>query len=194
MTLEHLLGLLATYKYVALYPLAIVEGHIISLASGFLARGGYINPYIAGAVIASGNLTGDALIYWFGYFKGESFALRWGTYVGITPASIIGAKELFTRRHSAILFFTKLTNGFGLQMAVLFTAGLSRVPFGAYMLFNALGEVLWTSSLISIGYIFGQMYMAVEGVFQKVGIAALIIVLVFVAFRARRSFFERARG
>lgn len=183
MSADHIIALIDTYKYFILFPIAILEGHIISLIVGFLARLGTINPYIAGAVIMSGNLTGDSLLYLAGYYKGERFLNRWGKYVGITFESIEKSKKLFERHHNAILFVSKLTNGFGLIMAILFTAGLAKVPFRSYLFWNFLGELLWTSGLITLGYIFGHLYIQVEGVISKIGLVVGVFVVGFLVFR-----------
>lgn len=194
MSVEHLLTLFETYKYFILFPIAILEGHVISLIVGFWARLGSLNPFIAGAVIMSGNLTGDMLIYWAGYKKGEQFLNRFGKYVGITTNSIASSKKLFEKHHNLILFLSKLTNGFGLIMAILFTAGMAKVPFRTYMLWNFLGELVWTSSLITLGYIFGHLYTQVEGVISQVGFGVIICLGVFLLYRAQKYFVQKYRN
>jgi len=181
MTTATFLALFATYKYFILFPIAVLEGHLVSLIVGFLGRLGYLNPIIAGAVIMSGNLTGDVILYWLGYHKGEAFLGKYGSYVGITHERILKSKALFQQYHGRILFLAKLTNGFGLITAILFTAGLARVPFRTYLLWNILGEAIWTFTLVSLGYFFGNIYTQVGDAISKVGlIAALAVGLVLI--------------
>lgn len=190
MSPDQIISLVVAYKYLILFPAAILEGHVVSLIVGFLARGGYLNPYIAGSIIAAGNITGDVIIYWLGYHKGESFVQKWGKYFGITKVTIERSKNLFQTHHGKILFFTKLTNGFGLQIAILFTAGLSRVPFYTYMFWNVLGEIIWTSTLIALGYIFGHLYMLVETTISRIGILVFILLLIAAVFKLQEHFFK----
>jgi len=186
MTTATFLALFATYKYFILFPIAVLEGHLVSLIVGFLGRLGYLNPIIAGAVIMSGNLTGDVLLYWLGYHKGEAFLGKYGSYVGITHERILKSKELFHKYHGRILFFSKLTNGFGLITAILFTAGLARVPFRTYLLWNILGEAIWTCTLVSIGYFFGNVYAQVGDAISRVGLIGVFAVGVVMVLQGYR--------
>lgn len=190
MSADQILILFTTYTYFILFPIAILEGHVISLIVGFLAQLGYVNPFIAGAVIMSGNLTGDILIYWIGYYKGEKFLNRWGKYVGITSMSIEKSKKLFSNHHSKLLFISKLTNGFGLMIAILFTAGLARVPFRTYLLWNFLGELLWTSLLITLGYLFGHLYTQIENVIFNIGLVVGVCISIIIIIKIRQYIIE----
>ena len=102
--------------------------------------------------LAAGELGGDVLWYYLGRKYGESFIGRYGRYVGIKPHVVSRVKTLFADHHDIILFTSKLTAGFGFAVPVLFTAGLSRVPFRRYMMLNVAGQFLWTAGLLSIGY------------------------------------------
>lgn len=178
-----LIYFLIAHRYTLLIPLAFLEGHIISLLVGFLARFGYFNPIIAGVLVGIGNLLGDIFLYWLGYLKGERFVRRFGRYVGLTNESVRWAKKVFRRRGSSILFLSKVTNGFGLAMAVLFTAGIARVPFRTFMFWNTLGECVWTGFLVSLGLFFGDLYTVFDSVAWRVGVIALAFLAVALLFR-----------
>lgn len=186
MTIAGFLALFATYKYFILFPIAILEGHIISLIVGFLGRLGYLNPLIGGVVIMSGNLTGDIILYWLGYHKGEAFLGRWGKYIGVTADRIEKSRTYFQQYHGRILFLAKLTNGFGLITAILFTAGLARVPFRSYLFWNILGEAVWTFALVSLGYFFGNVYAQVGDAISKVGLIGAIALGLVILLQAYR--------
>ena len=194
MTTATFLALFATYKYFALFPIAVLEGHLISLIVGFLGRLGYLNPIIAGAVIMSGNLTGDVLLYWLGYHKGETFLKKFGKYIGVTEERMVKSKELFQQYHGRILFLAKLTNGFGLITAILFTAGLARVPFRTYLLWNILGEAMWTFTLVSLGYFFGNIYTQVGDAISKAGLIGAGVVLAVLILQGYRYGISRYLG
>ncbi len=177
-----LIYLLVTYKYVIMVPLAFVEGHVISLIAGFLSQTGQLNPFISGICIASGNVIGDIVLYWLGYTKGERFVQKWGKYISLDDERIARGKEIFHKHKSKILFFSKVTNGFGLAIAILFTAGIMRIKFSTYLFWNVVGEFVWTSSLITVGYFLGNVYTAVDNVIFRTGIVMLCLVVFFVSF------------
>jgi membrane-associated protein len=181
--LAHAITLVESYKYVILFPIAFLEGHIITIISGFLVRLGYLNFIPAGLVIASGNLLGDILFYWLGYTKGEKFALKYGKYIGINETNLETTKAIFMKHHEWILLISKLTNGLGLAIVILFTAGMSKIPFRKYLLLNIIGELAWTGLLLTLGYFFGHLYARINNVFSGIGFVLVVAVLVFLFVR-----------
>jgi membrane protein DedA with SNARE-associated domain len=169
-----------------------VEGHVISLVIGFLARLGLINPFLGGALVAVGNLLGDIVWYWVGFYKGESAVRRWGKYFGITEKSVAWAKKTFHSHHSRILLISKLTNGFGFSIAILFSAGVSRISFKTYMKWNIIGECLWTGTLVTLGYLLGNLYTSIDAIFWRVGVISfgtiLAILLLLMINRLSKNF------
>ncbi len=178
-----LIQLVISYKYAFLVPAAFLEGHIITLIAGFLSRLGYLNPFLAGVCVAFGNLLGDIALYWLGYYKGESIAKGWGKYFGITDASIERVNRIFHKHKSRILMISKLTNGFGLAMVVLFTAGMIRIPFRTFMKWNILGECLWTGILVALGFFLGHLYTVIDNIVWRIGVIGVIIALLFLLMR-----------
>jgi membrane protein DedA with SNARE-associated domain len=178
-----LLAILIAHRYSLLIPLAFVEGHVISLIVGFLARLGYLNAFIGGTLVIIGNLLGDMCLYWLGYHKGEKVARSWGKYIGVTDQSIGKAREIFHAHKSKILFVSKVTNGFGLAMAVLFTAGMSRIPFKTFMFWNTIGECIWTGFLVSMGYFLGHLYITIDSIIWRVGVVTGSVLFIFILYR-----------
>ncbi len=185
---DQIILFLTEYKYILLFPGALVEGHIISLIAGYLARIEILNPYISWIFIVAGNLTGDVILYYIGYHKGDPIVKVIGKYIGVNDESIAKAKHIFHNHGPKILFFSKLTNGFGLAMAVLFTSGAVKMPFRKFFLWNVIGESIWSALLILLGYIFGELYTTIENVIFRVGLIGFAIILVFLFFRVSKYF------
>ncbi len=178
-----LIFLILTYKYPLLVPLALLEGHLISLIAGFIAHTtGQLNPFIAGACIVLGNLIGDVTLYWIGYYRGEKFVHKWGKKFGMTDESLEKGRAIFLKYHNPILFVSKITNGLGLAIAVLITAGMMRVRFMTYLLWNIFGEVIWTTGLICVGYFLGNVYESVDGIIGKIGSVVIILAILVAGY------------
>ncbi len=182
---NYLIHLFITYRYLILVPLAVINGQSMSLLSGFLGRFGLINPIIAGIIIILSNIfIGDTILYWLGYHQGHKFVTRYGKYIGITEYEIEKVKKIFHKYHSPVLIISKLTSGFGLAVVVLFTAGMSKVPFRKYILLNILGDIIFTGSLVAVGFFFGQLYTTVDNVIFRVSLIVIILAIIyFVIFR-----------
>lgn len=169
--------LIGDYTYLIIPLTVFVLGPIVSLAAGVLLRLDVINLIPTILALAAGELVSDVLWYWLGRRYGERFVQRFGHYVGITQASVAYAKDLFSRHHDLIIFTSKLTAGLGFAVPILFSAGLSRVPFRRYMMLNIAGQFLWTAALLSIGYFLGHIFLRVNDVFEKMALFALFAIL-----------------
>mgnify|MGYP000998678534 CR=1 FL=1 len=182
-----LIALIVTYQYPLLIPLAIIEGHFLSLIVGFIARTtGLINPVLAALCIIIGNLIGDMILYWIGYHHGTRFGKRHGDKLrdrfGINDESLAKGRDLFHKHKSSILIVSKVTNGLGLAMAILITAGMMRIRFATYMFWNVIGETIWTTGLVCIGYFLGEAYRGADSIIGKVATVVGILALLALAF------------
>ena len=177
-----ILALILAYRYPILVPVALLAGFPTGLVVGVAIKLGYLTLIPAYACIMLGELIGDIAWYYVGYHFGERFARGWGKYIGITDANVSKAKELFQKHDQSILFSSKLTTGFGLAIPVLFTAGMSRMSFWRYMRANLSGQFFWSGGLIAIGYFFGDFYLRVDTVFQKVTTISLFVIVLAALF------------
>lgn len=172
-----LTNLLLEYKYLILAPSAFVMGPTASLIAGVLLRLDVLSLVPTCIALAIGELGGDVLWYWLGIRHGERFVGRFGRYVGITQSSVAHVRSLLSNHHDLILFTSKLTAGLGFAPVVLFSAGMSRVPFRRYMMLNITGQFLWTAGLLSIGYFLGHIYFKVGDIFEALTLAALATII-----------------
>lgn len=186
--------LIGKYTYVIMAPAAMVLGPVVSLVAGVLLRLDIINLIPTVLALAAGELGADVLWYWLGQRYGDSFVGRYGRYVGITESSIAYTKDLYSRHHDIIIFTSKLTSGLGFGSVIMFTAGLSHVPFRRYMMLNIAGQFLWTAGLLSIGYFLGHIFLRVNDVFEKMALFALIVIILVSLFGLGRHLRSYAMG
>src|SRR6185295_20205952 len=66
------LGILEHYKYLVIFPIAVIEGPIIIVISGFLVYMGFLNVYVAYVVLVVADTIGDSLYYLVGKYWGRS--------------------------------------------------------------------------------------------------------------------------
>lgn len=153
----------SAWTYAGLSAAALIEGPLVSLAAGSLARLGQLSIPLVIVSLAFGELVGDVIWYFIGRGPGIRFLRRYGKYVGLREEDVTAATWLFRKYHLRILFISKLTFGLGFAIAVLFTSGLSHVPFGRFVAICALGQLLWSSLLVGVGYFFGVLITAHSG-------------------------------
>lgn len=190
---EFLLAFGAAHQYIV-YPLIVLiglaEGPFISMICGVILSLGFLDLVPVYISLMLGDLLGDVVWYEFGSRFGHRFVARFGKYFSVDEIMITKIKAFFTRYHNSVLFFSKISNGFGFAIPVLFTAGLSKIPFGRYLTINIIGQMIWSAVLISIGYFFGNFYVRVGGWFERTSFTVGAIVVAFLVYR----FFFYMRG
>ncbi len=188
MQLQHWLiqfGLHHAYLiYGVILLVAIVEGPILSVLLGILLRLGYfrfIPVYIA---LMMGDLIGDVIWYYIGYHYGRSALKKFKKFFSFSEQKIERVETLFHTHKYKILFISKITNGFGLALAVLTTAGIMRVRFWKFIRVNILGQLVWSGMLLALGYFFGTAYTQIHSLFGKMTIIGIALVMVIWAIQA----------
>ena len=182
MHIETIINDLMVYRYILIVPLTIVEGPIVMVLCGFLYRLGSFDllPLYASLIIA--DLIGDVGWYCIGRFWGIHFVTKYGKFFGVTEKTLAKTTALFHKYHNRILFISKITMGFGFAVVTLVTAGIAKVPFKKYLIFNVSGQFIWTAMLLTAGYFFGNLYYTVDKGFRWVTIVAGIILIIVVIY------------
>jgi membrane protein DedA with SNARE-associated domain len=176
--LDHIVKLLIHYKYTVLFPIAFIEGPIISIISGFLISLHNLNPYITYGVLIAGDVAGDAGYYALGRFGGEPLVRKWGRHIGVTEATLIKAEQTLTRHGWKLYIFGKVQ---GLGSLILMTAGATRRPFWQYLAINTFITLFKTFLLVVIGYYFGYAYNSIDNYLSKAGIISSFIIVIILA-------------
>lgn len=181
-SIETVTALLLAYRYLIIIPLSLVAQPTVGMLTGALARLGYFDVVALYTVLLVTAVLGDVAWYWIGAWWGEGFVKRFGRFVSITPSHVKKVKEIFNRYHPSILLVSKITNGFGLALVTLFTAGLTRVPFWRFVGFNIIGEAMWSAMILAVGYFFSDAYIRVNNVMGRAFLVVLLAGLILALF------------
>ena len=193
MSVEAVIALFLQYRYPALAVLSFFEGPYMMMLSGFLIRLGVLTIIPAYIALSIGDLLADSVWYYIGYFFGHRFVRLFGKFFDITEESIENAKSIFSNNTRKILLGSKMTAGFGLSLATLVTAGMLRVPFDEYLALNFFGQLVWTTVMLSVGYVFGNLYVVVNDVFSRTFIIGASILFIYLLLRASRRIGRRMK-
>src|SRR5256886_2434068 len=72
-------------------------------------------------------------------------------------------------------------------------AGAARMPYGRFMLYNALGAVCWAGVVGALGYVFGRNLPRLEHYMGQASLAAALLVALVVGLVLGWRWFERNR-
>jgi membrane protein DedA with SNARE-associated domain len=129
-------------------------GATILLAAGILVQQGHLKLGYAIVFGILGAIIGSQMGYWAGKRGGRSFLLKWGRYVKITPERLGRVEQFFVRYGGKAVFASRFVSVFRVLGAPV--AGMSRMRGSIFLLYSALGGIVWATVVVLIGYFFGQ--------------------------------------
>lgn len=182
---ESVVGLVASYGYVVLFALVAAESMGIPLpgetalvtAAAFAAQGHLdIVGVIATAAIAA--VVGDNAGYWIGRRGGIALARRHGRFFHLDERKLERVHAFFERHGAKTVFIGRFVAL--LRTWAAFLAGAGRMPYGEFMLYNALGGVAWAALFGGLGYLFGQNLPTLERYVGQASVALVLLALLAV--------------
>lgn len=152
--LEHYIE---TYGYLAVMIGTFLEGETILVLAGFAAHQGYLQ--LPGVILAAccGSLCSDQLLFYLGR-RHSDFVLNrrpaWKQRIEKVERRLNRYRNIF------LVLFRFL---YGLRTVTPFMVGMSSVPTITFITLNAIGAILWATTIGSGGYLFGRALQVVLG-------------------------------
>jgi membrane protein DedA with SNARE-associated domain len=164
-----------------------VPGETILLVASFLAfsRDELQLPYIIVVAVCAATL-GDNLGFAIGYRGGRPLLDRYRYFFRISPAVIARGERLFNEYGDITIFFARFI--FGLRVIAGPLAGVLRMRWKRFAVFNFLGALLWVTVISLVGYKFGKHWDLLVHYIKKLnlGIAILVGIALVVLWLWRR--------
>jgi len=132
---------------------------------------------------SAGHLSADALWYGLGYAGKMEWFMRFARRLGIHPDQLEHLEHHMQKHAARILFFAKLS--MSLMVPSLIAAGLVKVPVRRWFPAVFGGEMIWTGSLVLIGFYTTEAIKNVQrGVeYFIVGASLIFVIALFFAGR-----------
>jgi membrane-associated protein len=154
-----------------------VPGETMLLLASFLAFSQHELqlPWIivVGTIAAT---LGDNIGFALGYYGGRPVLERYRTAFRIQDATLARGEELFARYGAVTIFFARFV--FGMRIVAGPLAGVLRMPWRKFTVFNFLGAAVWVTAISGAGYLFGQHLGRLERDIRRFDVVAAILVLV----------------
>jgi membrane-associated protein len=158
-----------------------VPGEITLLLASFLAYSEHRLHLASIIVVATCATTlGGDLGYVLGYYGGRPVLDRYQSLFRIPPAALKRGEEMLARYGAATIFFARFV--FGMRTFAGPLAGVLRMRWRAFALFNFLGAAVWVTFIASAGFLFGHHWRSLVRVMQRLNVAALMIAVAVVLF------------
>jgi len=167
------------------------------LAAGALAGAGQLNFFASLLFAVLGALTSDSVWFQLGRHNGIKI-LQLLCRISLEPDSCVRRTEgIFSKQGARSLLVAKFLPGLGLVTPPL--AGIFRMRFPRFLLFDAIGSALWAGAFLGVGYAFsGEIErvaasMASLGGWLLVLAAGALAAYIGYKFVARQRFLRELR-
>lgn len=132
-----------------------VPGETALLFASFLAYSEHRLhlPFVIVTGIAAA-ACGDNLGYLVGHMGGRPLLKRYRRLFRIPEEHIQKGERLFARHGSVTVFFARFV--FGMRVLAGPLAGVLKMPWRKFAVFNLLGAALWVTVISCAGYLFGR--------------------------------------
>jgi membrane protein DedA with SNARE-associated domain len=177
--MESLIPLILQYKYLIIFPLAVVEGPVLALTCGFLIYLGYLEIIPTYLVFIAGDVVPDIVYYFIGHFGSKSklvakYKLRWGIIY-----NNLGVIERLWEKHTGkMMLLSKFA--FGLSAPLLVSAGLVGMSFRKFISSTLPISIINYAAILTIGYYLGHSYQLAEKYLQYSGIVVTVLLVLFI--------------
>lgn len=197
-SLELLRGFFDQYGYWTVFFALLLEnagipvpGETVLLFASFLAfdEQELKLRYIILVGIAAATL-GDNIGYWLGRKGGRPLLDRYAHLFRIPVGVIQKGEALFAKRGPLAIFFARFV--FGMRIIAGPVAGVLKMDWRKFTIFNFLGAALWVTVISIVGYKFGEEWEDLVRILGRVnmviGVIALwIVYMIWRAYRARKK-------
>lgn len=168
-----------------------VPGETSLIAAAVLASQGHLSLPLVIVVAAAAAIVGDNVGYAIGRRGGRWLLTRPGRWQRSRTHLLERGEAFFARHGARAVFFGRWIPW--LRVTAAWLAGANRMPWPRFLVWNALGGVVWATSIGVAAYFLGK---AAEAVFGAIGLAVLALIVVggiaLILGRAAAGFLRRS--
>jgi membrane protein DedA with SNARE-associated domain len=170
-----------------------IPSEVILPLAGFAASQGKMNLFAAIGWTTLGSVVGAVLLYCVGVAFGRDRIRAVAVRLPLVKLDDVDRTEAWFARHGAkAVFFGRMIPIF--RSLISIPAGVERMPVARFLLYTALGSLIWNTVFVMAGYLLGENWHSVEsyvGTFQNLVIAGCALAVGYFVIsrlvRARRK-------
>ncbi|MGE8203573.1 DedA family protein [Heyndrickxia sp. NPDC080065] len=185
------------YGYLVLFLALMLEmivlplpGQTLMSYAGFLVSQGELHWGLSILFAALGSSVGMTVAYGIGYKLGAPFFKKYGHRIHLGPKQIDKASSWFNQYGNKVLIVSYFIPG--VRHFTGYFSGIIRMNFRTFAFYAYGGALIWTSTFISLGRVFGSQWDKAQEIGKTyfwifVGITVLLVVLIFVYRKIRNA-------
>jgi membrane-associated protein len=167
----YLPGIIATYgfwTYFILFAIIFCEtglvvfpylpGDSLLFVAGALSGAAFLNVEILIPVLIAAAVIGDSVNYWIGHTTGMKVFEK--NYSLVKKEQLEKTREYFARYGGKTIVIARFIPF--IRTFAPFLAGVGKMSYRWFLMYNVLGAVLWISGFVLAGYFFGSLPVVKE--------------------------------
>lgn len=156
----------------------VIPGETAVVVGGFLAYEHKVSlPGVLAAAIL-GAIVGDSIGFWVGERWGDTLLARLPKRF-VKPEHVVQGKDMIHRLGGRAVFAGRWVSV--LRALVPGLCGTSRMPYGSFLLWNAIGGVTWATGYTLLGFLAGSAWKRVEHYTSVASYALLGVIVAVIA-------------
>ena len=186
--LANLFTFVLAYKYVGFFVICFFSSVGLPLpsvglllGSAALASQGNLNFWIIVFLYAVASVLGDIVLYWLAKkMRHRIFSWRW--FKKHLTLERVERTTVFLTRHPIETIVWSRFIGI-MTTAVDLLLGVVDYSFPKFLVLDVIGQIITTIVYALIGYVFGDNWIYIEPILQKLGIIVVIVIGIFLIWR-----------
>ncbi len=180
--MAELVLILIKYKYLILFPIAAVEGLVVSLAAGYLVYTGVLHIVPTYLILILGDFIPDTIYYCIGRLGNHADIIeRYGGKFKFIKGGLDTVAHLWRTHPRKLMIFAKVT--YGISIPFLLSAGICKVPYKKFITYTLPVSLFQCGVVLGLGYFLGKSYeLAVGYIHYSYLIVSIIFLIIFVGY------------
>ena len=137
--------------YSLMFAYASAHSLLLTLFAGYAAHSGVLNVGTLIMVCWLGTFTGDVIRFWIG----RRYGTRWFGSMPKLQRMVQTVARLADRHYVWMILFHRYP--YGIRGVAGFAYGMSQLPWSTFLALNFVAAGLWSCTIVSAGYAFGQV-------------------------------------
>ena len=191
-------GYSVVFALIAVETMGIpVPGETALITAALLAHDGRMEIVPLIAIAAAAAILGDNVGFAIGRYGGRRLVMKLA-HIGNVERSLAWGERFFEQHGGKTVFAARWLPG--LRIFGAWIAGMVRMPWWRFALWNAAGGICWATSVVLAGYFFGRSLNEIEKVLGVGGVVAVVLLGVgalsayLLHERRKRQALERTGG
>jgi len=181
-TLTYAILFLIVFAETGFVVTPFLPGDSLLFAAGAISALGSLNVVIVWFILLIAAVLGDTVNYWIGHFFGQKIVDN--KHVPISQAHIDQTQAFYAKHGGKTIVLARFVPI--VRTFAPFVAGIGRMDYNQFFLYNVVGALLWVTSITFAGYFFGNIPFVRDN-FSLVVIAIVVISILPIIYEAIKA-------